>query len=86
MPGKRITNNQIRLFMQSKERGKSLAVAAAQAGFSERSAYNVASRSYATANRKRSWRTRSDPYENVWESEIVPLLESSPNLEARTLL
>lgn len=86
MPGKRITNNQIRLFMQSKERGKSQAVAAAQAGFSERSAYNVASRSYETANRKRSWRTRSDPYEAVWENEIVPFLESSPKLEARTLL
>ena len=42
MPGKRITNNQIRLFMQSKARGKSLATAAAQAGLSERSAYNLA--------------------------------------------
>ena len=86
MPGKRITNNQIRLFMQSKERGKSQVVAAAQAGFSERSAYNVVNRSFEAANRKRNWRTRSDPYGTVWESEVVPLLESSPGLEARTLL
>lgn len=36
--------------MQFKERGKSLAVIAAQAGFSGRLAYNVVSRSYETAN------------------------------------
>jgi transposase len=86
MPGKRITNIQIRLFMQSKKSGKSIAVAAAQAGFSERSAYNIENRSFETANRKRSWKTRSDPFEAVWQSELVPLLESSPKLEARTLL
>ena len=68
MSGKRITNNQIRLFMQSKERGKSLEVAAAQAGFSERSAYNIANRSFETANRKRHWKTRPDPFEEVWQS------------------
>lgn len=86
MPGKWITKNQNRLFMQSKERDKSVAVAAAQAGFSERSAYNIANRSFETANRKRNWKTRPDPFKEVWESELVPLLESSPKLEARTLL
>lgn len=86
MPGKRITNNQIRLFMQSKARGKSLATAAAQAGFSERSAYNLANRSFEVALRKRSWKTRQDPFEEVWQNKLVPLLEVSPNLEARTLL
>ena len=74
MPGKRITNNQIRLFIQSKERGKSVVVAAAQAGFSERSAYNIASCSFETVNQKRSWKTRSDPFEEVWKNELVPLL------------
>ena len=86
MSGKWITNNQIRLFMHSKKSGKSQAVAAAQAGFSERSAYNVANRSFQTADRKRSWKTKSDPFEAVWQSELVPLLEASPKLEARTLL
>jgi transposase len=86
MSGKWITNNQIRLFMQSREIGKSIVVSAAQAGFSERSVYNIANRSFGTANRKRSWKTRSDPFEGVWQNELVPLLESSPKLEARTLL
>lgn len=86
MPGKKITNNQIRLFMQSRERGKSIAAAAAQAGFSERSSYNIASRSFKPAHQKRNWKTRPDPFEEVWESELVPKLVSSPRLEARTLL
>ena len=33
-----------------------------------------------------SWRTRSDPFEEVWESEVVPFLETEPNLMAITLL
>ena len=86
MPGKRITNNQFRIFMQSKERGKSIKVAAAQAGFSERSAYNIMSSSRKTAKRKRTWKTRPDPFEAVWQSELMPLLEAAPKLEARTLL
>jgi hypothetical protein len=72
--------------MQSKERGKSHQVAAAVAGFSERSTYYVKNRSFETAKRKRNWKTRSDPFEDVWQIELVPLLETSPKLEARTLL
>jgi len=72
--------------MQSKERGKSVSVAAAQAGFSERSAYNIEKRSFEPAKCKRPWKTRPDPFESVWQSELVPLLEVSPKLEARTLL
>jgi transposase len=86
MAGKRITNNQIRIFMHSRKREKSIKVAAAQAGFSERSAYYIMNHSFENADRKRGWRTRSDPFEGVWERELVPLLESSPKLEARTLL
>ena len=41
MSGKRITSHQIRLYMQSKQKGNSQKSAATQAAFSERSAYNV---------------------------------------------
>ncbi|NHZ66619.1 hypothetical protein [Massilia genomosp. 1] len=34
----------------------------------------------------RASRTRSDPFEAVWQSEIVPLLEATPALTATTLL
>lgn len=72
--------------MHSKERGKSNAVAAAQAGFSERSAYNLKTHPSKNTNSTRKWKTRPDPFEAVWESELVPLLTASPKLEARTLL
>ena len=58
MTGKRITNHQIRLFMQSKQSGKSMEVAAAQAGFSERSAYNIAKIRNAIQKLK-AWKTQT---------------------------
>lgn len=86
MPGKHITNHQIRLFMQSKQHGKTIEVAAAQAGFCERSAYRIQDPERSLTTSKRHWKTRRDPFRAVWETDLVPLLESEPKLEARTLL
>ena len=33
----------------------------------------------------RDWRTRKDPLVNVWESELVPMLERQPQLQPMTL-
>jgi hypothetical protein len=71
--------------MDSKQKGKSQQVAAAQAGFSERTGRHLEKRSYSTED-KRDWRTRQDPFATVWEKELTPLLEKQPQLEARTLL
>jgi hypothetical protein len=35
---------------------------------------------------ERDWRTRTNPFADVWDSEIVPLLRCSPKLKAITLL
>ena len=86
MSGTHITNHQIRLFMQSKQHGKKIKVAAAQAGFSERSAYRIQNPERNLKAEKRQWKTRQDPFEDVWEKDLVPLLEAEPKLEARTLL
>jgi len=86
MSGKWISDNQIRLYMQSLQKGNSQKVAAAQAGFSDRSARNIQQRSFEPANSKKRWKTRTDPFEKVWETELVPLLIAEPKLEARTLL
>jgi transposase len=72
--------------MESKQKGSTQATAAAKAGFSERSARRLERRCFSPAKSKRSWRTRNDPLEEVWQSELVPLLQSQPALEARTLL
>ncbi len=86
MPGKRITDFQV-LKYKDKRRRHTQAAAAAKAGFSERSARRVESLSSLPSQRPpRRWRTREDPLADVWESELVPLLESSPNLSAVTLL
>ena len=86
MPGKRITQQQIRIYMESRKKGKTQKIAAAQAGMSERSAYNIEKRGFTVANPVRNWKTREDPFEFVWEKEILPLLEQNPRLQARTIL
>ena len=72
--------------MQSRQRGKTQQIAAAQIGFSERSARNIEKRGFVEAKPVHDWRTRQDLFESVWEAEIVPLLEKSPHLQARAVL
>jgi hypothetical protein len=86
MSGKKITVQQIRIYMQSKQSGKTQKIAAAQIGFSERSARNIEKRGFVESKPVHDWRTRPDPFASVWDSEILPLLERSPHLQARTIL
>ncbi len=86
MPGQKINRKQIGLYMKHRKDGKSQVIAAAKAGFSERSARNIEKRDLQEAKKDRHWRTKKNPFEEVWESELVPMLEGSPNLQARTLL
>ena len=37
-------------------------------------------------NPRRYWRSRADPFVDVWDVELVPLLKSAPKLKAITLL
>ena len=80
MPGKQITEQQIRLYMTSKNEGKSQLSAAAKAGVSERSARRIDHGELTISRPQHSWRTRSDPLENVWQTDLVPLLEKNPGL------
>lgn len=34
----------------------------------------------------RPWRTRSNPFASIWETEVVPLLQTSCQITARTIL
>jgi hypothetical protein len=86
MPGKRITDFQV-LKYKGKRRTQTQAAAAAKAGISERTARRIESQESLPSQRPpRQWRTREDPLADVWESELLPLLQSSPNLNAVTLL
>ena len=68
--------------------GKTLAAAAAAAGMSERAARKWQGGPLpSTAKAPRTWRTREDPFADVWESEVVPQLvaDTDGRLQALTV-
>jgi len=81
MPGKRITLQQRTIFMTERQKGKTQRVAAAIAGFSERSARNLHK-----PRKSRDYRTRKDPLAGVWEEFFLPKLRKDSELQAITLL
>jgi len=86
MPGKRITDHQV---LKYKDHRKTLSqtAAAAKAAISERSARRIERAEHLPSQRPaRQWRTREDPLSDVWDAEVVPLLQSDPALNAVTLL
>ena len=81
-----VTDRQVRLLMKGIQREKSLAVAAAKAGMSEKTArrYRDLGKLPGEVRPRHDWRTRPDPFEKVW-TEVRGHLEREPRLEARTL-
>ena len=86
MPGKRITDHQVNKYKEL--RGKlSQEAAAAKAGISVGSARRIETAVTLPSQRPpRHWRTRADPLAEVWDTEVVPLLEGDAALKAVTLL
>lgn len=83
-----VTDAQVGLLRRKRMEGKTQEAAAAAAGMSVRSARTWESGSLPShAKRVRTWRTRSDPFAEVWKFEVVPLLERDEKgeLEATTL-
>ena len=70
--------------------GKTQQAAAASAAMSERSARKWQSGALPSESKKarRRWRSRPDPFADVWESDVVPLLRTDPEgeLSATTIL
>jgi transcriptional regulator with XRE-family HTH domain len=85
MSGKRITKRQENLYMNKRQQGQSQETAAAKGGISERSARRIEKGERPSIPRERHWRTREDPLDAIWESELVPLLEEEPQLTGLTL-
>ena len=80
MPGRHITDSQRGLFMRTRQTD-STEVAAAKAGFSPASGYRIARDPTPPPDRRQSrGRRRADPLAEVFETEVVPLLEQSPGL------
>lgn len=87
MAGCHITDRQVRRYMASRKTGHTQAAAAARAGFSESTARRVEAAPALPSQRPvRQYRTRVDPFQDVWRVEIVPILERVPGVRATTVL
>ena len=85
MPGRHLTDRQVRLYMNFR-RKDTPSVAAAKASFSTATAYRIESDPQPPSQKQtpRSSR-RSDPLDGIFEKEVVPLLVESPALRAVTI-
>ena len=84
-----ITDEQAKLLRQKRMDGKTQAAAAAAAGMSERTARNWEDGPLPSQTQlPRTWRTRPDPFADVWQTEIEPLLvaDEAGELQATTIL
>ena len=84
-----VTDQQVAILRQRRMEGKTQQTAAAMAGMSERSARKWQSGPFPSETKtERQWRTRPDPFDGVWEEEILPLLQgkAAGKLKATTII
>ena len=71
-----VTDAQVRRLREKRMAGKTLAAAAAAVGMSERAARRWQSGALpSTAKGPRWWRTREDPFAEVWQSEVAGFID-----------
>lgn len=86
MPGKRVTQQQKRLYMTYRKDGLNQKAAAAKVAISERSGRKIEKESQDKPPKDRQWRTRKDPFSGVWDTDLLPFLREYPQLSPLTLL
>ena len=80
MPGRHVTDRQMRLFMTHRPNAP-IPVAAARAGFSTATGYRIAQDPRPLFEKRAPReRRRPDPLAAVFDAEVVPMLEASPGL------
>jgi len=81
-----IKDQQVRLLMKELRKQTPLVTAASRAGMSERTArkWRDSGKLPSESERQRDWRTREDPFEELWP-EAEALLASDPGLQAKTV-
>lgn len=81
-----ITDRQVRKLMKELNRGRSLSVASAKSGMDEKTArkYRRLGKVPSEVAGERGWRTREDPFEEVWD-EVRARVTAHPGLQAKTL-
>ncbi len=80
MPGRHVTDHQMRLFMQHRQTD-TVAVAAAKASMSRATGYRITKDPRLPSMRAAPrGRRRPDPLADVFEAEVVPMLQATPGL------
>ena len=83
-----VTDKQVRLLRKKRMEGKTLEAAGVAASMTEKTARKWEHGALPSATKApRTWRTRPDPFVDVWASEVEPLLvaDKDGKLEAKTL-
>lgn len=83
-----VSDRQVRLLRKKRMEGKPIEVAAASAGMSEKSARTWQQGPLPSETKQpRTWRTRPDPFAEVWATKIEPMLcaDKEGELEAKTI-
>lgn len=81
-----VTDNQVRRLRKLSNTEKNQEIAASKAGMDPKTArrYLGLNRLPSELKRERHWRTREDPFSDVWD-QVRQQIEESPGLEAKTL-
>ena len=81
-----VTDRQVKLLMKLLRKEETLRLAAAKSGMDEKTArkYRKLGKSPNELKKERNWRTRKDPFLEVWY-EVSAVLDLNPGLEAKTL-
>ena len=86
MPGRHVTDHQMRLFMTFRQT-EAVPAAAAKAGISTATGYRLARDPRLPSQKKTPrGRRRRDPSAEVFDSEVVPLLKAAPGLRPIAVL
>ena len=82
MPGRHVNDHQMRLYMKFRQ-SDGVAVAAARAGFSTATGYRLAKDPQLPSQKAAPrGRRRPDPLADIFDAEIVPMLQAAPGLRA----
>lgn len=81
-----VTDEQVKRLMGLRRTEKTLAIAASKAGMDDKTARKWArsGRLASQSKPERRWRTRPDPFAEVWR-EVEGILERAPTVEAKTI-
>lgn len=81
-----VTDDQVRLLMKERSKGLTLETDAAKAGMSRQTAakYEKADRMPSRDKTARTWRTRENPFQDVWP-RIEGILKDAPGVQAKMI-